>query len=451
LYTAVISLLLSSHTSAAPAGSTQTKGDDLEASARSFVQLLAEGNAPAAARRFDGQMKKALPGEKLAEVWKSAQAELGVFEKILGVRTENPGRYSIVFVTCRFARGNRDVKLTYDPHGRITGLYFVLTRSNAAWKVPAYADRTAFRERDVSVGQGELKLPGTLTMPLARGPFPAVVLVHGSGPQDRDESIGPNKPFCDMAWGLASRGIAVLRYDKRNHKYPEQFRTSDSVTVTDETIDDALSAVELLGKTAGIDGQRIFVVGHSFGGTLVPRIAARQANLAGIAILAGSTRALEDVLLEQLRYTFSLDEIISEHEQKILADLEKQAALVKGANLSRFLPQSEWPFAIPPSYWLDLRAYDPGQTAGKLDCPILILQGQRDYQATMEDFQGWKTALSARPKVQFNLYPKLNHLFIAGEGQSTPAEYDLPGNVDQAVVEDIAAWIKGRQPKAPQQ
>ena len=132
------------------------------------------------------------------------------------------------------------------------------------------------------------------------------MLVHGSGPNDRDETLGPNKPFRDLAWGLADRGIAVLRYDKRTSVYGGKMAGNKNLTVREETIDDALLAVKLLRGRPDIDPKRIFILGHSLGGMVAPRIGADDPSLAGLIILAGATRPLPDVAREQLEYIASL-------------------------------------------------------------------------------------------------------------------------------------------------
>src|SRR5690606_19348563 len=127
-------------------------------------------------------------------------------------------------------------------------------------------------------------LPGTLALPKGKAPgagFPAVVLVHGSGPQDRDETVGANRPFLDIARGLAAQGIAVLRYDKRTQARPQDFAAGD-YTVDDETTNDAITAVAALGAAEGIDPDRIHVLGHSQGAMLAPRIAAHSGHVAGL-------------------------------------------------------------------------------------------------------------------------------------------------------------------------
>jgi hypothetical protein len=270
-----------------------------------------------------------------------------------------------------------------------------------------------------------------------------LVLVHGSGPTDRDETVGALKPFRDLAWGLASQGIAVLRYDKRTYAYPEQLAAlQDEITVQEETIDDALAAVALMRTLEEVDGERVYLLGHSLGATLVPRIGAQDPNIHGFVVLAGAARPLEDLYLEQVTYIFGLDDQITDEEQANLEIIEAQVARVKSPDLSASTPASDLPMGVPARYWLDLRDYAPADAARSLEMPLLILQGGRDYQVTQEDFDLWKAALSDREDVEFGYYPDLNHCFVGGEGMATPEEYNTPGSVAAEVIEDIAAWIQ---------
>ena len=438
-------VLLTVLTGALASCSTQpeaSKPGDLVTSAKEFIELLTNGNFSKAVERFDGTMKVALPPEKLQEVWKSLTTEFCSFKRQLGTKTEKVQGHDVVFVTCEFEKTTLDARIVFDPARRVSGLWFAPSESSLEYKPPAYVKPTAFQENEVTVGTGEWALPGTLTIPKGTGPFPAVVLVHGSGPLDRDETVGPNKPFRDLAWGLASQGIAVLRYEKRTKKYMAKIASSDKITVKEETTDDALAAVSLLRSTQGIDSKRIFVLGHSLGGMLIPRIAKADPNIAGLIVMAGTTRPIEDVILEQTTYLFSLKGSTPDADKEAVGVIKRQVARVKDPKLSTSTPAKELPFGIPAAYWLDLKGYDPPRAAKELKQPMLILQGGRDYQVTMADFQRWKDALSARQDVTFKLYPKLNHLFVEGEGKSTPAEYERPGHVAEVVVNDIAGWVR---------
>jgi dienelactone hydrolase len=290
---------------------------------------------------------------------------------------------------------------------------------------------------NVTIGTGQWKLPATMTVPRGAGPFPAVVLVHGSGPNDRDESIGPNKPFKDIAWGLASKGIVVLRYEKRTKQYPQESAAIQNFTVQDETIADALAAVNVLNVSSVVNHSKIFVLGHSLGGMLAPRIGVQDGRIAGLIILAGPTRHLEDLMLEQTRYLANISGL---NQSEQIASLEQLVMKVKTLNISL----GEDVLGAPKAYWADLATYDPVVTAQSLHIPLLILQGKRDYQVTMTDFARWNETFYWNASVTLKTYPMLNHLFIAGTGAPTNVEYSVEGHVAEEVVADIATWIKNR-------
>jgi dienelactone hydrolase len=312
----------------------------------------------------------------------------------------------------------------------------------AAYQPPAYSVPSTFREQDVSVGAAtEWALPATLTLPTGTGPFPAVILVHGSGPNDRDETVGPNKPFQDLAWGLASQRIVVLRYDKRTRVYPGKVTELPNFTVKEETIDDVLAAVALLRKTQQIDQRRIFVLGHSLGGMLVPRIGIADQGIAGFIVLAGATRPLEDEWVRQFEYIYGLSGQLTSSQKAEIEGYKQQAARIKQLTPAD-VSSKERLLLIPPSYWLDLRGYFPPEGARKLKQPMLILQGERDYNVTMDAFRDWQRSLGARSTATFKSYPKLDHLFLEGKGPARDADYARPRNIPKYVVDDVATWIQ---------
>ncbi|MBN2489939.1 MAG: alpha/beta fold hydrolase [Planctomycetes bacterium] len=426
-------------------GRTQEKAApavDLEKRATEFVDRLIAGNWTAATERFDATMRKEAPADRLAEIWKSIGDRVGVFRERLGTRREQVKDYRFVFVACRFEKATVDLKVVFNAAGEIAGFFLQPHQDPAAYEAPAYVRREAFREVECEFGEARWRLPGTLALPEGDGPFAAVVLVHGSGPNDRNETVGPNQPFKDLAWGLASRGIAVLRYEKRTRIHGAEMAGMTDLTVKEETVDDALLAVAWLRARSDIDAARVFVLGHSLGGMLVPRIGARTRDVAGYIVLAGPTRPMDEVILAQYRYIFSLDGAISADDKKQLEELKAQVERVKDPDLAPDAPREGLPLGVPAPYWLDLRGYQPAEAARALDRPMLVLQGERDYQVTMADFAGWKSVLGDRKDVVLRSFPALNHLFMAGEGRSTPTEYQKPGHVDEAVIAAIADWIR---------
>lgn len=419
------------------------KPNNVEDLASFFVKLLAKEKFSDATEHFDSTMKEALSSEKLRELWKSIISQVGYFKGLNGIRTERREQYNIVFVAADFEKTSIDIKVVFNAKRQITGLFFLPPQSSTDTKPPEYKKSGSYQEKEILLGSGDWVLPGTLAIPKGEGPFPAIVLVHGSGPQDRDETIGANKPFRDLAWGLASQGIAVLRYEKRTKEHRAKISSLNAGgTVKEETIDDALIGVNILRNTTKIDPNRVFVLGHSLGGMLIPRIAMFDSGIAGFIIMAGATRPLEDVFLDQVSYVFFLDGIISKSENTQLEEIKSQIARIKDSHLSASASTDELLLGAPAKYWLDLRDYNPLEAAKSIKQPILILQGGRDYQVALDNFEGWKKALSSQENITFKIYPKLNHLFIRGEGKSTQEEYQVAGHVAEIVIEDIPNWIK---------
>lgn len=406
--------------------------------AREFVAQLMKQDFAAAVSTFDAAMLNAMPEAKLREFWTAVMAQAGPFRRYEDQRVERRGAYEAVVLRAEFEKVRADITVVFNSAGQIAG--FNIQPAAQASAPPPYANPAAFSEREVTVGSGEWALPGTLSMPAGAGPFPAVVLVHGSGPNDRDETIGPNKPFRDLAHGLASRGIAVLRYEKRTRIHGQKLSTIARPTVKEETVDDAALGVTLLAATPSIAGDRIFVLGHSLGAMLVPRIAAAAPQARGFIVMAAPARPMEQAMYEQVQYIASVDGTTSAEEQKLIEQMKAlfdAVRALKPADIDMKTPVG----GVPASYWLDLRGYDPPEAAKAVTKPMLVLQGERDYQVTPVEFARWKASLGSRQDVALKIYPALNHLFIAGTGPGSPQEYSTPGHVSEEVVRDIAAWI----------
>jgi dienelactone hydrolase len=401
---------------------------------------------------FAPKMKEAMGEAKLKVFWEQLLVRLGAYQSYAVTKSaslKNMRRFS---VRVTFAKGPLNLHVVFLPGGQVTGLFRRPDKPEyPPWKPPPYAKADQVREIPFTVGSGPLALPGILTVPTARGGkrYPAVVLVHGSGPQDKDETMGPNKIFKDIAWGLAARGIAVLRYDKVTKAHPVQAvaMLSKGFTMDSETTNDALKAAAQLRKHTLVQPAQVFFLGHSQGAMAAPRAGKRDPNLAGLILLAGPTRDFGDVGLSQLRYIVSLGGPQAKATRVMLPSYIKGLALVKSTKLTPKTPAKDLPFGIPATFWLDLRTYKPHLVAKTLKMPVLVLQGEADYQVTMVDFAGWKKALEGKPNATYKSYPRLGHHFIDLKKKlAVPMDYlQVTGHVHKPVIDDIAAFIQKRR------
>ena len=303
------------------------------------------------------------------------------------------------------------------------------------------------KRENIIVGKGtNYPLHGLLTLPDdTTKPVPAVVFVHGSGASNRDEKVGKLTPFKDLAEGLAARGIASVRYDKRSFAYGRKMLKEKNITVKEETIEDAVRATQLLRKDPRIDRNRIFIVGHSMGAMLAPRIDAQGGNYCGLILMAGSPYKLEDIILRQNQQAMGglnklLQWIAAFQVKKLkktfaglydLTDEEaKKRKFAGGTTLYYFKEMGEHP---APGFLKLTRK------------PLLILQGEKDFQASAAvDFTGYQTLLEGHDNATFKLYPGLNHAFVpalSDDINKARKEYAEERHIGDEVIGDIARWI----------
>lgn len=350
-------------------------------------------------------------------------------------------QFRLFYIPCVFSAMSVDLILVIQD-GTIAGLQ-IGPYSGSPKEEQAGPD--AFESIELALPVPSLgELPGILTLPKGEGPFPAVILLQGSGPSDKDESIGSlMKPFRDIAEGLAGQGIAVYRFDKRSYAYRIQLAAKKDITLKDEYIEDAVNAVQLLAGQERIDPERIYVLGHSLGGNVIPAVA-RELEQApvkahGFIMMAASPRPLDVLIREQYEYLYSLlPEITAEQQAEkdaLFAELDRLQDLDS-------LTEDDKVAGVYSAYWKWLAAYDILEAANEITEPVLLLQGEEDYQATMEDFAIWKSAVGEKENWRMISYPGLTHVFVPGEKTEGSAVYAREGKVQGNVIADIASFIE---------
>ena len=335
-----------------------------------------------------------------------------------------------------------------------------------------------YREQEVSYdSEPGVRLAATLTLPAGQGPFPAVVLITGSGPQDRDESLLGHRPFYILADSLTRRGIAVLRADDRGFAKS----TGDFAAASSEAFaTDALAGVGYLAARSDIRADAIGLVGHSEGGLVAPLAATRDApetqNIAFLVLLSGPGVPLGEILIEQNRLilaasgapTAVIDTQVGMLERLIEvalneADRDRAATAMRSAltDFAATLPEAaraQIAARIEPqvqqmnSVWMRWAlAYDPMPALRALDVPVLALFAERDLQVPpAQNRAPLEAALreAGHPKSLVVELPGLNHLFQTA-ATGSPAEYaTIEETMNPAALNLLGDWITARVAEA---
>jgi pimeloyl-ACP methyl ester carboxylesterase len=358
-------------------------------------------------------------------------------------------------------------------------LPFLLKRGHAAAvssTVPAsapVASSKLYSEQEVSYSNGPIHLAATLTLPSGNGPFPAVILITGSGPQNRDEEILGHRPFALIADHLARAGIAVLRADDRGVGGSTGGTVEEATT--EELAGDTLAGIAFLKTQLGISSDRIGLVGHSEGAIIAPLLASRSKDVAFVVMLAGTGVRGDEVWLKQremIERADGVDPAVIQLENKnapeLISAIETGAglpaieALVQSqlAEQAKLLPVSKQPTTQQAESNADLVAramttrwfrffltYDPRPALRKVTVPVLAMNGDLDRQVSAEqNLPEIERALkeAGNKDVTIQVMPGLNHLFQKAKTGS-PSEYGTIGaDFDEGTMEEISNWITGR-------
>ena len=405
---------------------------DWQAVALNQLELFAGGDFAS----LRAEMTDDLAGALTEDALKGTLDSLGAVEDWAFSEMSEQQGYHVVCFSVNQGGANYLYRFVLDADARLAGWQISPGASQAATNAPA-ADVCV---EDVLLRPGEPdETQAILTLPATKGTFPAVILVQGSGPSDKNESAYGIAPFQDIAEGLARCGVASIRYDKYTYAHADKIPDVNSFTVDDEYTRDAQAALDVLLADGRID--RVFLLGHSQGGMLMPRIISKLGaeHFSGGIALAGSPLHLWEIQLHQNQAVVEgLTGAQKAQAQQVLdAELEKRDDMENWSDDER--KQNTF-FGISAYYQGDEMRVDAAETARANGVPVLCLQGGADWQVTPEDgAQAWQAAL---PEAEVLTFDGLSHMCTPVENSTgTAADYVSGSHVSEDVIDAIAQWI----------
>ncbi|HPF87579.1 MAG TPA: alpha/beta fold hydrolase [Candidatus Limiplasma sp.] len=412
----------------------------LTAAPRAIVELLYNGEYQQVFDQSTADVQDALgTADGLRAIWAQIEQVYGTFEAIGDVSAVEQGGLTVGQVTCSHATADITYTVALTPAGLLCGL----TVSGVAQKAAAStADTSKFVTEAITLRAGEAdETQGMLTLPVGEGPFPAVIMMQGSGASDMNETAYGISIFRDIAEGLAIAGVASIRYDKYTYVHADLLQ--NDYTVKEEYLIDAADALALLQADDRIGD--VYLLGHSLGGMLVPRVMQTLGAdyFAGGIILAGSPLALWEI---QYHQNLALLPSLSEADQATAqATIDANLAMLsKMPVMTDEELQNSLFFGISAWYQMDLMSVDTAQTAIALQKPLFIAQGSKDWQVVPEDgIEAWQTALDDQLTANYHLYPNMNHMLCDQEGEPAynTSDYQAGSTVSEILITDIAAWV----------
>lgn len=405
---------------------------DFDAISAEAAKLIVDGDYEAFTKLFDSGLSNTLNVDTLKSGFDRFEADYGKIVSHELVSIDKGVPYAQAVFKINYPYTAMKLTLVFNLKGQIAGI------ETDSYPVEVNLPEGAI-EKNLTVGQNG----ATLTLPGTSKDYPVVILVHASGPNDRDETVYNTKIFRDIAYGLAEQGIATLRYDKITYT-DEMLATSKTLTLDQEVTDDVLRAIDLMKNAEHIDSNNIFLFGHSLGGMLMPYLSEKSDAVKGYIMAGAPATTFAENIFNQYAYMAQMDETMSE-DSKVSA-MQQVAYFANAVSELDFDKESEEIGfgGFNNLFWCALNNYDHIETAQKMTKPLFIIQGERDFQTTMNDFKLWQDALKDHDNVTLKSYPALNHLLVEGKNQSTPDEYYLHSQVSPNLIKDIGKWIASK-------
>lgn len=378
----------------------------------------------------------------LEKDWAELTGTYGEYVSARPVNFEVNPHYRFIAFKIKFEYLPYVFNISFNEKGKI--IYISFMPAHKIYVAPDYCDVSKFTERSFTVTNGFYELPGILSVPKGNQRSPVAIFLVEAGPTDKDGSYEENKPYKDIAWALASNGIATFRYEKRSNNFGIYMAKDKaaymSFTPREDLIDDLYRVIDSLKTVPDIDPERIYIIGHGQGGMLAPLVAKERDEVKGIVMLGANAKKTQAMMIDQYAYLSKVSpEKKAEYEEQ-----SKKALRSMDKKLNPLTEHHLMPYNVQASYWLWLNNYDHTGIAKKLKKPILLLHGERDYQTNMENLSLWQQLLGKNKNVEIHSYPKLNHLFYPGEAQSTYSEYYQINNIPEYVIKDMINWFSSQ-------
>ena len=437
--------------------------DAFNAGATEFVELMNAGDFDTATTMFNEELAAVVDADTLEEVWDGfILAQAGAFTAVYEIENIETQGFYVVLITLEHENMGVLLNFTFSEDGLLAG--FTVDGFPTLGEVEPI-EFAGFTDYPIIIGEGtDWPLAGMLSMPDDTSvPVPAVVIVAGSGAHDMDPTTLPTPIYREIAHFLAENGIAVIRHDKRTYTHGVGLfaEMGNSMTVWEEAIEDAVLAAELLRADPRIDPDRVYIIGHSLGAILAPRIHENGGDFAGLIMMAGSPRCLLQIAAEQNaaniadQVELGLIEAAIEAGQIEESEVEAHKATVQAlqelaATLLDFSAEEAKDIIVPLFnnslyYWRDLNVNSFAHYVQNITVPMLVMQPERDFQITADvDFVALQELLAEHDNVIFRLYEDLDHVFTSSRATNFiehAASVMAGGHVDRSVLQDIVDWI----------
>jgi hypothetical protein len=416
---------------------------ETEAKGKNVLDLFVAKKFTEIEKQVDSLYQSYYSATTFEKDWAELIGTYGDFMSAKPVNFEANDYYSFIGYKIEFAYLPYIFNISFNNKGEI--IYISFMKAHTIYVAPDYCDVGKFLERKLTFTNGFYEMPGLLTVPTNTTKSPLVIILGEAGPTDKDGSYEENRPYKDIAWGLASNGYAVYRYEKRSNNYGiymlKDKSAYETFTPREDLLDDLYRAIDTLKTLPDIDPSRIYVLGHGQGGMLLPLVAKERRDVKGIVLMGSTAKRQQENMIDQYKY-------LSKVTPYKKAEYDEQTVNAKRSMDKKLNPLTEhkyMPYGVQATYWIWLNQYNQVETAQKLKKPILILHGNRDYQTNMEDLELWQKGLKKNLNATVKNYPKLNHLFYPGDIESNYSEYFIRGNIPDYVIKDIYLWLNSTQ------